>query len=87
MEREVRLNLSCEDKALIEALIDELRRANDLQEKERYDPLFSRTEAADYCKVSVDTISHWTRNGRIQKVRRGARMGILKSELDIVKKI
>lgn len=48
------------------------------------DPLFSVNEAAAYCKVSRQTIAVWIRNGRLSKVARGCKVGILKSTLDMI---
>lgn len=50
--------------------------------KDTTDPLLSVNEAADYCKVSRQTISTWIRNGRLTKVARGCRVGLLQSTLD-----
>lgn len=50
------------------------------------DRMLSRTEAADYCNVSVYTINNYRRSGMITKVVRGCRTGYMQSELDKVKK-
>lgn len=53
---------------------------------EHEDKLFSRAEAADYCKVSVWTLNNYRKAGMVTKVLRGCRSGYLKSDLDKVRK-
>lgn len=55
--------------------------------KAESDKLFNQKEAADYCGVSRWTIGNYIKWGKLKRVERGGRVGILKSELDKVKEL
>lgn len=76
-----------ESKAVMLDLQTEIRRLNSLAEEERPDPLYNCKQAAKYLKKDPSTISRMIADGRLEKVERGGSAGILKSELDKVKKL
>lgn len=64
----------------LEAIAYELKRQNDMVAEDN-NRLVSCAEAAKICNVTVQTISTWIRRGKIQKVRRGGRYGLLLNDL------
>ena len=79
------INLSLQDRALLSDLVNELRRLNDKTEKSTQDRLVSCSEAAVIIGRTRQTVSKWIRDGRLHKVVRGCRSGILLSELNQTK--
>ena len=79
------INLSLQDRALIADLVHELRRYNDNSEKSLSDKVLSCSEAAAVTGKTRQTVSRWIRDGRLHKVTRGCRTGILQSELNRIK--
>lgn len=75
------INLSLQDRALLSDLVHELRRFND-NSKRSPDRVLSCSEAAALCGRTRQTVSRWIRDGRLHKVTRGCRTGILESELN-----
>jgi len=66
----------------MEAIATELKRANDATEAEN-DRVVGCTEAAKLCGVSPQTISVWVRTGKLRKVYKGGKRGVLLSELPL----
>lgn len=54
--------------------------------KEMTDPILSIGEAAEYCNVTRQTIAAWIQRGRLKKVARGCKVGLLQSTLDYYKR-
>ena len=67
------------DRVLLTSLVNELRRYNDLNEGSS-DRLLSVSEAAEVIGVRRQTVSRYLRQGRLHKVSRGGKSGILLSE-------
>jgi len=78
------INLSLQDRALLSDLVYELRRFNDNSERSS-DKVLSCSEAAAVTGRTRQTVSKWIRDGRLHKVTRGCRTGILLSELNRIK--
>lgn len=77
------LELSTLDQRLllaVENIAYELKRQNDMVADEK-NRIVSCAEAAKICNVTVQTISAWIRRGKIHKVRRGGRYGLLLNDL------
>lgn len=69
----------------MEDMRQEISNLRELLAKEKKDPvdkLFNIKEAAAYCGVSRWTIGNYIKEGKLIRVRRGGRSGLLKSELD-----
>lgn len=69
----------------LERIAFELKRANDATQEEN-DRLISCSEAASICGVTRQTVSLWIKSGRLKKTYRNGRMGILFSDLPLIKK-
>lgn len=67
-----------EDRKLLRDLTEQLRRRNEL---DSVDHLLSCRQAANELGVTRQTISAMIRQGRLHKVERGGRTGILLSEI------
>ena len=67
--------------AALESIAYELKRANDAAEQDN-GRVVSCSEAAEICGVVPQTISAWVRTGRLKKVFRNGRTGILLSDLN-----
>lgn len=76
------MTLSLDERKVValERIAEELKRANDALEQEN-DRLVSCVDAAEYCGVTPQTISVWIRKGRLRKVYRNGRTGVLLSDL------
>ncbi|MCQ2142267.1 MAG: helix-turn-helix domain-containing protein [Bacteroidales bacterium] len=93
MENDVKNVCSLLEKILVEmqdlkehggCFADLLERVDRLEKK---DTIFSMQEAAKYCGRTRQTLRKWADIGKIHIVERGCRHGILKSELDRVRRI
>lgn len=73
---------------VLEEILAELRRANDLTEERMRDSardvLYTPSEAAEYMGKTVRTLGNYASRGFLHKVVRGGRQGYLKSEMDRV---
>ena len=76
------INLSMQDRVLLSDLVTELRRYNDNTERCKSDRVLSCSEAAEVIGRTRQTVSRMVRDGRLHKVTRGCRTGILLSELN-----
>lgn len=74
--------------SILEDILSELRRANDIAEAARRedsrDTLYTPSEAAAYMGKSLATLRNYVARGYLHKVIRGGRQGYLKSEMDRV---
>lgn len=64
----------------LEAIAYELKRQNDMVAEDN-NRVVTCAEAAEICKVTKQTISTWIRQGKLKKVRRGGRYGLLLNDL------
>ena len=77
---------SPEDRMILMDLTAELRRFNNNAEKTCSDELLSCRETAQYLGVTPQTVSTMIRQHRLDKVVRGGREGILKSQVTRIKR-
>lgn len=64
----------------LEAIAYELKRQNDMIAEDN-NRILTCAEAAEICDVTKQTISLWIRQGKLKKVRRGGRYGLLLNDL------
>lgn len=95
MKREQRFNEPRQVGELLELILAELKyqnsRRDDLEKRlralESKDRVMSIEAAAEYCDVARQTIGNWIRQGKLTKVTKNGKIGILLSELKTVKQI